>query len=68
MDDRCPDCGQASGHEPGCFQTGGDPAAVRQLMTGPLGKRCGVGTGPDGARITIYLTDQETKAARVARR
>ncbi|HKZ20280.1 MAG TPA: hypothetical protein VJQ57_09235 [Acidimicrobiia bacterium] len=65
--EKCPDCKRTEGHEPGCFQTGGDPEAIRQLMAGWLGKRCGLWVGPDGVRITIYLTDEEAEVVRAAR-
>jgi len=66
--ERFPDCGRTQVHEPGCFQTGGDPEAIRRLVEGPLGKRCGLWLGPDGVRITIYVTDEEAEAVRAARR
>jgi hypothetical protein len=64
----CPDCRRTPGHAQGCFQAGGDPEAIRRLVRGPLGKRCQIGAGPDGARITIYLTTEEAEAVRAARR
>ena len=60
----CPDCGRMVGRATGCFQAGGDPIAIRELMTGPLSKRCPLETGPDGSRFTIYLTVEKKAAAR----
>jgi hypothetical protein len=60
----CGDCGRTQGHEPGCYAGGGDPDAIRDLLRGPLGKRCRIESGPDGRRVSIYLTEDEWQAAR----